>query len=418
MADVTPAGAGGLLGPVAPEPDGYLRVRGGVGGIRFQFEELMEGSVQLDGLAGELGAIEAEVRAVGNALRPYQYDAPASGRAAVDAVEEGTRGVQQVREQLEHMSSQVKASYRDYLAAESRAGQGFAPDVLVPLKHPRFPGLNPTAVHVLEERTREEPVDLTLAGVLARAGRLHEEGDGRIEVIAVDRGGQKTWLVVIPGTQRGHPPGGENPLDEVGIVEGLGYGSAEVGKAIHEALRLAGAQAGEGVAAVGHSQGGIHAMNLARDPDFLADYDLKFVLTAGSPAGGIMPAPGIKTLHLEHELDWVPLADGTRSPDTRDRVTVTLANPVSLPPGEDFGLGPGHRLSNYAAAAEAVSASSNPSLRESTGAFAAVAGSGGSAMVTRFTLRRAPVPQVPALPAFPPVTSARRESGPPTARPP
>ena len=65
-------------------------------------------------------------------------------------------------------------------------------------------------------------------------------------------------------------------------------------------------------------------MNLSQDKAFLADYDLKFVLTAGSPVGGIEPGAGISSLHLEHEQDWVPGADGLPNPDTRDRVTVTL----------------------------------------------------------------------------------------------
>ena len=44
--------------------------------------------------------------------------------------------------------------------------------------------------------------------------------------------------------------------------------------------------------AVGYSQGGIHAMNLAADELFLNEYDMKYVLTAGSPVGGIVPAAG------------------------------------------------------------------------------------------------------------------------------
>ena len=65
------------------------------------------------------------------------------------------------------------------------------------------------------------------------------------------------------------------------------------------------------------------------------------MLTAGSPVGGIRPGPGIRSLHLEHEQDWVPGADGLANPDTRDRVTVTLTNPLAMPPLQDFGLGPG-----------------------------------------------------------------------------
>ena len=160
------------------------------------------------------------------------------------------------------------------------------------------------------------------------------------------------------------------------------------GAAIRQSLQQAGAAAGDQLVAVGYSQGGIHAMNLSRDRAVLAEYDLKFVLTAGSPVGGIGPEPGVRSLHLEHEQDWVPGADGLVNPDSRDRVTVTLTNPLAVPPLRDFGLGPGHRLENYAAGAALISASRDSTLRDSTAALAAVVGTGGAATVTRFSLRR------------------------------
>ena len=112
--------------------------------------------------------------------------------------------------------------------------------------------------------------------------------------------------MIIPGTQLDGLPQGTNPFDAGGIAEGLGYDSAETAAAIRQALAEAGAEAGDQVAAVGYSQGGIHAMNLGRDKAFLADYELKFVLTAGSPVGGIEPAAGISSLHLEHERTGCP----------------------------------------------------------------------------------------------------------------
>ncbi len=95
-------------------------------------------------------------------------------------------------------------------------------------------------------------------------------------------------------------------------------------------------------------------------------------------------------------------------------MTVTLTNNLTLPPPQDFGLGPGHNLENYAAGAEAVSASRDPSLLASTAALAAVVGAGGSATVTRFSLRREalPAPGVPTAPG-----PERRAPVPPSARP-
>jgi hypothetical protein len=228
---------------------------------------------------------------------------------------------------------------------------------------------------------------------------VDEAGPGQIEVIRTANGGRDAFIVIIPGTQPGNM-GGPNPLDEVGIGESLGYGSEYTAAGIRSALRQAGAEAGDHVVAVGYSQGGIHAMNLGQDKAFLAEYDLKYVLTAGSPVGAITPAPGVSSLHLEHRQDWVPGSEGLPNPDTRDRVTVTLNGLVRTPSGEDSGLGPGHRLTNYEAGARAVSASADPSLAASTAVLAGVVGTGGAATVSRFQLVRAPRPPAPAAQPF------------------
>jgi hypothetical protein len=142
-------------------------------------------------------------------------------------------------------------------------------------------------------------------------------------------------------------------------------------------------------------------MNLGRDKAFLAEYELKFVLTAGSPVGGIEAGPGTSSLHLEHEQDWVPGADGTPNPDLLERVTVTLATPI---PGHEWlepGMGPGHAMGRYADGARDVAASRDPSLQASTAALAAVLGPGGTATVTRFSLRREAMPSQRGAPVAP-----------------
>jgi hypothetical protein len=44
MAEATPSGAGGPLRVTGPAQDGSLDIRGGVGGITFQLEELAAGA--------------------------------------------------------------------------------------------------------------------------------------------------------------------------------------------------------------------------------------------------------------------------------------------------------------------------------------------------------------------------------------
>lgn len=473
MAELTPSGRGGPLRPVEPASDGFLAVRGGVGGIAFQLEELAAGAFELDGLARDLASVELDAYKVWAELGPYQNDPPSSGMETVTAVWEGQRAVAAVREELQEIAGQVQACQWDYDVAEQRSVAGLrsgidalrllpaqladlhlgglgdpfradfsrllnrdgmeeltgnypvilgllgvnshailgvvtmaaatgmkgsgVPDVIRMLAGGVMPQLRPRPVTATATSVSEITLDASPAGLLARARAVDEDGPGKIEVIRTEHGGQEAFVVIIPGTQPGDA-GGPNPLDEHGIAEGLGYGSAHTSAAIREALRQAGAEAGAQVVAVGYSQGGIHAMNLSQDKAFLADYDLKYVLTAGSPVGGINPEPGISSLHLEHRQDWVPGADGAPGPDTRDRVTVTFQNRVLTPMGEDPGLGPGHRLTNYEAGARAVSASGDPSLVASTAVLAGVVGSGGAATATRFQLVRTPKPQEPGRP--------------------
>ena len=51
MAEASPAGSGAAPVPI-PSVDGMLRIRGGVGGLSFQFEELLAGASALDGIRG------------------------------------------------------------------------------------------------------------------------------------------------------------------------------------------------------------------------------------------------------------------------------------------------------------------------------------------------------------------------------
>ena len=442
----------GPLRPVEPPVDGFLRVRGGVGGIGFQFEELLAGANALDGVVQKLDAVVMEADAVRRELFLSELRAYTSGDPAIVAVGAGVQEVTRVRDAIRKTGEQVRASHREYEYTEAwnaialrvglihppqvEAGMllvggagthlgdrdraehlvAQAPLIVGSLLGSAIPGplwgtvtallagqtdvrailrtivavpelahLKPRPVTVQKVGTTEEAVDTSLPGLLRRTEGLHSEGPGEIAVIKVPQGGndeKSTWVVLVPGTQEGDPPGGSNPIDEGGIFDALGYDSAYLAPAIREALREAGATAGEQVVAVGHSQGGVHAMNLAANKAFLAEYDLKYVLTAGSPVGGINPEPGITSLHLEHSQDWVPGCDGVPNADTKDRVTVTLENQVQTAPGKDAGLGPGHSLENYAEAAERVAASRDPSLMASTAALAGVLGTGGAAAVT------------------------------------
>jgi hypothetical protein len=417
--------------------------------MSFQLEELLRGAGQLDDLVQQLLGIEEEARRVQDELEPYLYDSYGTGCSAINAVAESRKEVGRVREELVEVSASVRASHRDYMQTEDKnarphalrldqlRGSGapgflalgrdlteenynrFIPDdykaadlIRSLLDSPLLTQYQPRPVSIEKMDETAEDVQPTMAESLRRLERLHARNDGEIEVIQFDNNGSPTWMVLIPGTQPKSPA--TNPFDIQGIGEALGYDSEDVVPAVGQALREAGAAAGDPVVAVGHSQGGVHAMNLSQNKAFLSEFDLKYVLTAGAPVGDITAEPGISSLHLEHVQDWVPGTDGRMNPDTKDRVTVTLTDDVRTPAGEDPGLGPGHDQENYAAGAELVASSHDESLVASTAAFAGVVGAGGVAKVTRFKLERAPMPRPssPARPGPPPtVRDTRADAG-------
>jgi len=429
MADATPAGSGGPIRVSPPAPDGILTISGGVGGITVQLEELDVGAGKVDALADRLAAIEKELFGAWQGLGSYQNHPRSTGTAALIAVGEARDACQRVRLELQRISGQVRGCRRDYEAAEQlkrilglpdprselqkhgdfwRTGflNGDATERLVahgvtilPVARPAveevFSSLRTGPVKAKQEESIAINLDATPAGLLERVRLLEERGSGFIEVIEVaDKGGQ-AYVVVVPGTQVKEANAGTNPFDLGGILDGMGNNSAQVNAAVLQALQAAGAEPGADVVAVGYSQGGIHAMNLAADKEFSRNYDMKYVLTAGSPISRIIPPDDVSTLHLEHRTDWVPGSDGSANPDTRNQVTVTVTNDLYVRGGEDAGLGPGHRLSGYEEAGRLVAASKDPSLVHSTAALGAVLGAGGAATATRFSLTKTPPPPPP-----------------------
>jgi hypothetical protein len=432
MAEVMPSGSGSIH-VSGPPDDGLLTIRGGVGGIRFQLEELSGGAEKLDDLAAELSGLELGIRRIWEDLVPFQDLPRWSGSLALNAVGECEQSLKTVRAELQRISSQVRACKQEYEVAEWLAGTSRYLGIVSPgdvygslanlaanraaddktaeaivgvlgleaadvkRRVERGPlvwdalereGALGRPLDIHQEESVQVDLDTSPAGLLERIRQINARGAGFIEIIEVTNGGQKTYVVVVPGTQpAGAGAGGENPLDEAGILEAMLYSSDDVSVAARQALQAAGAEHGATVVAVGYSQGGIHVMNMAADPRFLGDYHLRYVLTAGSPVAGINPAAGVQSLHLEQRADWVPGTDGAPNPDTKERVTVSLTGPPRALGGEG-ALGPGHTLTSYQDGARLVSASTDPSLVASTAALGVALGAGGTATATRFSLSR------------------------------
>lgn len=232
-------------------------------------------------------------------------------------------------------------------------------------------------------------------GLLRALDALMPVSGGRPGTIEVRRtehpDGRRSWVVVVPGTQR-QVPGSANPLDNTTNVEALVGLPTDVEVGVARAMEQAGIARGEEVALVGHSQGGMTAMRLAADPLFARRFAVVAVLTAGSPVGGMPAPPRALVLSLEHLEDAVVGLDGRPNRPGRRRTTVVR----SLAGGErgrrkEVGPGRAHAVAEYARTADLAEASGDAAVRAFSDRLGDVAGGAGTTVTAAtFEIRRVP----------------------------
>ncbi|MFC3689039.1 hypothetical protein [Aquipuribacter hungaricus] len=183
---------------------------------------------------------------------------------------------------------------------------------------------------------------------------------GQVRVDRVEGAdGAVAWVVHVPGTQDWDGDGEGSPMDMAGNVALVGGSPSAVASGVAAALVGAGARPGQPVAVVGHSQGGMTALDVAADPRLRRVATVTHVVTAGSPVAGREAPPGVQVLAIEHDDDLVPRLDGRSHPDTPDRVVVRAPAPDG--PWRTDAV-PAHSSSAYVATAAAVDGSHHPSL--------------------------------------------------------
>ncbi|MCQ1951978.1 hypothetical protein [Arthrobacter sp. zg-Y238] len=412
------------------------QVRGGAAGLLVQYEDLVR-------IAGRLESTTDRLRLLGQRVTELwlEVGAVSGGSGSADRVrlrmQEAAHTLRSSASAVDALTDGVRESARAYAEAEGQIKARLPYFFLIPPNpwstvgpYPRAEGfptlrqaetvladpvsenlmraallllygagrgkLRPVEVSALPGAQERVRLDGTAAGLLERSEvLLRENRPGVIEVLPLTASdGKKTFVVTIPGTQSpGISPGSENPFDAMGVFEPSLKDSLFVAAGVQEALRLAGAEAEDAVILSGYSQGGDHATRVAAYLAEESDYNVAFLLTAGSHTGAADLPPGIHALHLEHVQDWVSGIDGTPNPDTPDRVTMTLTNPAATPEGDDAGLGPGHRLENYRRGAALADASDDASLRASVGSLGAAVAAGSVATRHLYRLSREELPQ-------------------------
>lgn len=212
------------------------------------------------------------------------------------------------------------------------------------------------AVHRTPVRRRQ------LGDLLQDAADVEHRSDEDHSVLTVRRvvgtDGNGSWVVAIPGTTHWSAFTDHGPSDATANLATMaGVPSSlypAINRALDAAMKEAGVAAGtEPVMLTGHSQGGIVATQLAADKTFRTKYDVREVVTAGSPIGRIDVPDDVNVLSLENRQDAVPHLDGRANPDAINRVQVSCGTPR----GEQLhDLLDAHDASRYARSARELTA--------------------------------------------------------------
>ncbi len=199
------------------------------------------------------------------------------------------------------------------------------------------------------------------------AGLAHRN-DGQAGEISVqiltgtDASGRPFRKVVvdIPGTKDWHlwDPVDRNVTNFGTNLQALAGERTTYEDGVIAAMKAAGVEPGDDVTLIGHSQGGVIAVNTARD--LAAEgHNVTHVITAGAPISQVVTElpSSVQVMALENKADVVPHLDGSANPD--------LGNVTTVQVNHDQGsVGDNHSLDkSYVPGAGDVDASDDPSVR-------------------------------------------------------
>jgi pimeloyl-ACP methyl ester carboxylesterase len=227
-----------------------------------------------------------------------------------------------------------------------------------------YPDGQPHVVPVSSGSTAAPRTLTDLIGGLARLTDDRTDGEVDVQIITTrDASGAlvRRVIVDIPGTGDWDVARRtDHDVTNIGTsLRALSGEPTSYEAGVLAAMRAAGVRPTDEVLLVGHSQGGVIAVNTARDAIAGGEFNVTHVITAGAPIGGTVGAlpPTVAVLALENQGDIVPETDGRPNPDRPNVTTVTVHH--------DHGaVVPNHDLDqSYLPGASDVEASDNPSVQ-------------------------------------------------------
>lgn len=193
-------------------------------------------------------------------------------------------------------------------------------------------------------------------------------------------------IVDIPGIDTLNPlPGARDPTSFGTSLRTLVGARSTYGDGVLEAMRQAGVTPTDPVLLVGHSQGGLVAMTLAKEQAGRGTFNITHVITAGSPVAHIGVPRSVKVLSIENENDPVPHFDGASNPDQTNITTVTVHR-------DHRSILDNHDLAkSYVPGSADTDASDDPSVRSYLAGIGGFLG-GTTVRTSVYSVRRQPRP--------------------------
>lgn len=201
----------------------------------------------------------------------------------------------------------------------------------------------------------------SLADVVSGLSRRNDGRPGEVDVrILADLSGTRHILVDVPGTKDWSPARRNPDVTSIATnLRALAGASTSYERGVIEAMHRAGVRPGDRVMLVGHSEGGMVAMNAAIHLTHTQEFQITQVITAGAPVGVVANRvpPGVQVLALENDGDLVPHLDGAENPDRGNVTTVRFHR-------DQGRIDANHSLTaSYRAGAADVDASNDVSVR-------------------------------------------------------
>lgn len=196
-----------------------------------------------------------------------------------------------------------------------------------------------------------------MSGLAAR----NRGAPGEIDVRILQRpNGRRAVVVDIPGTKSWTPLPTDDVTSMVTNARAISGRSTSYERGVFDALHAAGVTPTDDILMIGHSEGGMVAVQAAITAEHTGAFRVTHVITAGSPIGrtvGHLPR-SISVLALENADDIVPRLDAAPNPPAPNVTTVTVDH-------DEGQVLANHEIeSAYLPAARDVDASRDPSIRD------------------------------------------------------